>query len=44
MTGELLSKEDYEKHLKEVLPSDADDDYIISLEKDKDWIVTPEVR
>ena len=44
VTGELLSKEEYEKHLKEVLPSDADDEYIISLEKDKDWIVTPEVR
>ncbi len=37
--GNLLSQEDYEKHLKEVMPSDADDEFVINLEKDKGWII-----
>lgn len=40
--GEPLSPEEYEKHLKEVMPSEADDEFIISLEKEKGWIVDPE--
>ena len=39
--GELLSPEQYEKHLQEVMPSAADDQFIISLEKEKGWIVDP---
>ncbi len=44
VTGELLSPEEYEKHLKEVMPSDADDEFVIGLEKEKDWIVDPQQR
>jgi benzoyl-CoA 2,3-dioxygenase component B len=40
--GELLSPEQYEKHLKEVLPSEADDEFVISLEKEKGWIIDPQ--
>ena len=40
--GNLLSQEDYEKHLKEVMPTEADDAFVIGLEKDKDWIVDPQ--
>ncbi|HWP84167.1 MAG TPA: Phenylacetic acid catabolic protein [Terriglobia bacterium] len=40
--GELLSKEDYEKHLKEVLPSEADVQFVINLEKEGGWIVDPQ--
>jgi len=40
--GNLLSKEDYEKHLKEVMPSNADDEYVINLEKEKGWIIDPQ--
>jgi len=43
-SGELLSPEAYEKHLKEVLPSDEDDNWVISLEKEKGWIIDPEQR
>ena len=39
--GELLSQEDYDKHLKEVMPSDADDEFLINLEKEKGWILDP---
>ena len=42
--GELLSQEDYEKHLKEVMPSDADDQFVIHLEKEKGWIIDPAQR
>jgi hypothetical protein len=40
--GSLLSQQDYEKHLKEVMPSAEDDNYVIGLEKEKDWIVDPQ--
>jgi benzoyl-CoA 2,3-dioxygenase component B len=39
VSGELLSPEAYEKHLKEVLPTDADDEFVIGLEKEPGWIV-----
>ena len=39
--GNLLSPEDYEKHLKEVMPSPMDDQFVIGLEKEKDWIIAP---
>ena len=42
--GELLSQEAYDKHLKEVLPSEADDNYVIGLEKEKDWIIAPQPK
>ena len=42
MTGELLSKEDYEKHLKEVMPTEEDVQFVINLEKEKGWIVDPQ--
>src|SRR3990172_4194640 len=42
--GKLLSQEDYEKHLKEVMPSDADDRFVINLEKEKEWILEPKQR
>ena len=42
--GEPLSQEDYEKHLKEVMPSDADDEFVINLEKEKGWIIDPTQR
>ena len=41
MTGELLSEEDYPKHLAEVLPSEGDDEYVIGLEKEGGWILDP---
>lgn len=41
VTGELLSREAYDKHLREVMPSDADDQFVIGLEKDTDWITAP---
>jgi benzoyl-CoA 2,3-dioxygenase component B len=44
VTGELLSQEAYDRHLKEVLPSEADDQFVIGLEKDKDWIADPKQR
>ncbi len=44
VTGELLSAEEYKKHLIEVMPSDADDEFIIGLEKEKGWIIDPEQR
>jgi benzoyl-CoA 2,3-dioxygenase component B len=37
--GDLLSQEEYEKHLKEVMPSEADDQFVIGLEKEKGWIL-----
>ena len=40
--GELLSQEEYEKHKKDVVPSEADVQYVINLEKEKaPWIVDP---
>jgi len=42
--GELLSPEAYEKHLKEVLPSEEDQNYLIGLEKEKGWIIEPVQR
>ncbi|MCH8268463.1 MAG: phenylacetate-CoA oxygenase subunit PaaI [Acidobacteria bacterium] len=42
--GNLLSQEDYEKHLKEVMPTEADDAFVIGLEKDKDWIIDPQQK
>ncbi|MBI3940666.1 MAG: phenylacetate-CoA oxygenase subunit PaaI [Acidobacteria bacterium] len=42
--GKLLSPEEYEKHLKEVLPSEVDDQFVIGLEKEKGWIVEVEQR
>ncbi len=39
VTGKLLSQEEYDKHLKEVMPSDADDQFVINLEKEKGWIL-----
>jgi len=39
ITGKLLSQEEYGKHLKEVVPSDADDQSVINLEKEKGWIL-----
>jgi benzoyl-CoA 2,3-dioxygenase component B len=41
VTGELLSQEAYDKHLQEVMPSPEDDQFVIGLEKDKDWIMAP---
>jgi hypothetical protein len=41
VTGELLSQEAYDKHLREVMPSDAEDQFVIGLEKDADWIMAP---
>ncbi len=40
--GEPLSPEQYERHLKEVMPNDADDEYLIGVEKEKGWIVDPQ--
>ncbi|MBI4441901.1 MAG: phenylacetate-CoA oxygenase subunit PaaI [Acidobacteria bacterium] len=40
--GELLSPQKYEQHLKEVMPTPEDDQFIIGLEKEKGWIVDPE--
>jgi len=37
----LLSQEDYEKHLRQVMPSTTDDEFVINLEKDKGWILDP---
>ena len=39
--GKLLSQEDYEKHLQQVMPSATDDEFVINLEKDKGWILDP---
>ena len=39
--GKLLSQEEYDKHLKEVMPSDTDDQFVINLEKEKGWIIAP---
>lgn len=40
--GELLSPDKYGQHLKEVMPTPEDDQFIIGLEKEKGWIVDPE--
>ncbi|MBI4478811.1 MAG: phenylacetate-CoA oxygenase subunit PaaI [Acidobacteria bacterium] len=42
VSGELLSNDDYEKHLKEVMPSEADVQFVINLEKEKGWIIDPQ--
>ncbi|MBI2816148.1 MAG: phenylacetate-CoA oxygenase subunit PaaI [Acidobacteria bacterium] len=42
--GELLSPEEYEKHLKEVMPSAADEEFLIEMEKEPGWIINPEQR
>src|SRR5213594_3585717 len=39
--GQLLSQDDYEKHLQQVMPSAVDDEFVINLEKDKGWILDP---
>ena len=40
--GELLSQEEYEKHKKDVVPSEEDVQFVINLEKEKaPWIVDP---
>ena len=44
VTGELLSPEAYEKHLIEVMPAEADEEYLINVEKDPGWIINPEQR
>ncbi|MSO20336.1 MAG: hypothetical protein EXQ56_07700 [Acidobacteria bacterium] len=42
VTGELLSPEEYAKHKDDVVPSEADVQYVINLEKEKTpWIVDP---
>ena len=41
VSGELLPDEDYQKHLAEVLPVEADDEYVIGLEKEGGWILDP---
>ena len=43
VTGELLSPEAYAKHMKEVMPSAEDDRFVIGLEKEKNWIVDPQL-
>ena len=42
VTGELLSKEDHEKHLKEVMSTEEDVQFVINLEKEKGWIIDPQ--
>ena len=37
--GEKLSQEDYDKHLKEVLPRPEDDQFVINVEKEGGWII-----
>jgi benzoyl-CoA 2,3-dioxygenase component B len=44
VTGELLTPEAYEKHLKEVMPSTEDEDMLIKMEKEPGWIIDPEQR
>ncbi len=39
--GELLSDEAYAKHLEEAMPSDADDELVIGMEKEGGWILDP---
>jgi hypothetical protein len=43
VTGEPLSAEEYAKHLRDVLPSPEEDQFVINLEKEKGWIVDPEL-
>jgi len=43
VTGEKLSPEAYEKHLKEVMPTPEDDQFVIGLEKEKVWIIDPQL-
>ena len=40
--GEELSQEAYDKHLKEVLPTPEDDQFVINIEKEKGWIIDPQ--
>ncbi|MBI2151015.1 MAG: phenylacetate-CoA oxygenase subunit PaaI, partial [Acidobacteria bacterium] len=42
--GKLLSQQEYDRHLKEVMPSDADDQFVINIEKEKGWITDPKQR
>ncbi len=42
--GQLLSQEAYGKHLTVVMPSEEDGNYVITLEKVKDWIVNPQQK
>ncbi len=42
VTGEPIEPEEYEAYKKEVLPSPEDEQFIITLEKDKGWIIDPE--
>ncbi len=38
VTGELLSTEDYQKHLYEVLPNAEDEKILAEIIKGKDWV------
>jgi benzoyl-CoA 2,3-epoxidase subunit B len=42
VNGDLLSKDAYEKHMQEVMPTDEDDKFIIGMEKEKGWIIDPQ--
>ena len=37
--GQLLSKEEYEKHLVQALPSDDDERLLSEIFKGKDWVL-----
>ncbi len=39
VTGELLSTEEYEKHLAEVLPNPEDEKILNDIFKEKDWVL-----
>jgi len=39
VTGELLSPEEYQKHIAEVLPSAGDDRFLEEIFKEKDWVL-----
>jgi len=40
--GEPLSQEAYDKHLKEVMPTEEDVQFVINLEKEPGWIIDPQ--
>jgi 1,2-phenylacetyl-CoA epoxidase catalytic subunit len=42
--GALLSPEDYKKHLGDVMPTAADDEFVINVEKEKAWILDPQQK
>ena len=37
--GQLLSQEDYEKHLTQTLPTEEDELQLSEIFKDKDWVL-----